>query len=134
MRLVARARAAPTGFDFTGDEAPLVLNVVHELVAEMLEEALHRQRRSIAERADGASGDVVGDVVEKREVFHAPLAVLDAVHHAIEPARALAARGALAAGLLEIEVRQALERTHHARAIVHDDDRPGAEHRAGLGD
>src|SRR6267378_4710734 len=99
-----RAAAAPAGFYLTGDEAPFVLDVVHELVAEVLDEALHRQRRGVAERADGAPGDVVGDVVEEREVLHAAEALLDAVHDAIQPAGALAAGRALAAGLLEIEV------------------------------
>src|SRR4051812_2573249 len=97
MRLVPRAGAAPTGFYLTADKAALVLDVVHELVAEVLEEALHRQRRGVAQRADGAAGDVVGNVIEEREVFHAALAVLDAVHHAVEPAGALAAGRALAA-------------------------------------
>src|SRR5262247_2015775 len=90
-----------------GHEAFLVLDVVHEFVPEMLDEALHRQRRSIAQRADGAAGDVVGDVVEKVEVLEPALAVLDPVHHAVEPAGALAAGRALPAGLLEIEIRQA---------------------------
>ena len=43
-----------------------------------------------------------------------PRAGLDAVHHAVQPAGALAARRALAARLLEVEVRQALEAAHHA--------------------
>src|SRR5688572_12765004 len=94
MGLVAGARPAPLGFN-RAVETCLFLDVVHELVAEMLDEALHRQRRGIAQRADGAARDVVGDVVEEREVFHAALAVLDAVHHAVEPAGALAAGRAL---------------------------------------
>src|SRR3981189_221276 len=99
-----------------GDHAALVIDVVLEFAAEMLDEALHRQRGGVAQRADGAPGDVVGDVVEQREVLHPAEAVLDAVHHAVQPASALAAGRALAAGLLEIKVRQALERAHHARA------------------
>src|SRR5688572_22528638 len=79
------------------DQALLVLDVMDELVAEVLDEALHRQRRGVAQRADGAPGDVVGDVGQQLEVLHAALAVLDAVHHPVEPAGALAARGALPA-------------------------------------
>src|SRR5438067_13925454 len=109
-----RAAAAPAGFDLALHQTALVLDLVHELVAEMLDEALHRQRRGVPERADGAAGDVVGDVVEERQVLHAALAVLDAIHHAIEPARALAAGRALAARFLVVEVREALERAHHA--------------------
>ena len=55
-----------------------------------------------------------------------PCAVLDPVDDAVQPAGALAARRALAAALLEIEVRQALEATHHAARLVHHDDRARA--------
>src|SRR2546428_6159705 len=97
--------AAPLRFEHSG-KTLLMLNVMDKLVAEMLDEALHRQRRGVAQRADGAPGDVVGHVVEEREVLDAPQPLLDAMDHAVEPARAFAARRALAAGLLEIEVRQ----------------------------
>src|SRR5437763_4096439 len=109
-----RLAAAPTGFYFAGDKAALVLDVVHELVAEMLDEALHRQRGRVAERADRAAGNVVRHVVEEVEILHAPCAVLDAVHDAVEPARALAAGRALAARFFKIKIREALERPHHA--------------------
>src|SRR2546421_11199132 len=108
MRLVPCSRAPPFWLYVVLDKAAPMLDVMHELVAEVLDEALHRQRSGVAQSADGAPGDVVGDVVEKIEIGHAPLSVLDAVHHAVEPARAFAARRALAARFLEIEVRQAL--------------------------
>jgi hypothetical protein len=56
------------------------------------------------------------------------------MHHAVQPAGALAAGRALAAGLLVIEVGQALERLHHAGGLVHHDHGAGAEHRPRLGD
>src|SRR5687768_18424177 len=100
---MARAGAAPSGFN-RALETGLALNMENELVAEVLDEALHRQRRGVAERADSAPGDVVGDVVKELQVLHAALALLDAMHDAVEPAGALAAGRALAAGLLEVEV------------------------------
>src|ERR1039458_3034453 len=45
--------------------AALVLDVILEFVAEMGDEAFHRQRRRIPERADGSPGDVVGHVGEQ---------------------------------------------------------------------
>src|SRR5882724_440041 len=72
-----------------GHHAALVVDVVLEFAAEMLDEALHRQRGGVAERADGASGDVVGDVDQQIEVLALSLAVLDPVDHAVEPAGAL---------------------------------------------
>src|SRR5262245_10252233 len=85
--------------------ALLVVDVVLEFVAEMLDEALHRQRRGLAERADRAPGDVVRDRRQQIEILVASLAVLDAVDHAPQPPGALAAGRALAAGLLVIEIR-----------------------------
>src|SRR5512143_1398569 len=75
-------------------EAFLVLDVVRELAAEMLDEALHGHRGRIAERADRAAHDVVGDVRQHVEVLGSPGALLDPVHHPPQPAGALAARRA----------------------------------------
>src|SRR5262245_33516789 len=80
-----------------------------ELVAEMLDHGAHRHGRCIAERADGAALDVVGHGVQQVHVGGLALPPVDAVHHAPEPARALAARRALAAGFMHVEVREALE-------------------------
>src|SRR5262245_21459478 len=104
------------------DHAGLVFDVVGELVAEVLEHALHRHRGGIAERADGATLDVVGHRVEQREVFRATLAVLDAIDHAPQPAGAFAARRALAAALVLVEVGQAQQALDHAATLVHHDD------------
>src|ERR1044071_7746915 len=82
---------APPGFHFIFYQTALMFDVVHKLVAEMLDEAFHRQRRGVAEGADRAAGDVVGDVVEERQVLHAAAALLDAMHDPVEPAGALAA-------------------------------------------
>src|SRR6266702_6382348 len=112
--------------------AALVVDVILEFAAEVLDEALHRQRRRIAQRADGAPGDVVGDVREKVEIFISSFAVLDPVHHPVQPPCAFAAGRALAAGFLEVKVRQALEGFDHAGGFIHDDHRPGPQHRAGL--
>src|SRR5215468_3452761 len=94
------------GSDIVRDQALLVVDVVLELVAEMLDEALHWQRRGVAQRADRPAGDVVGDVHEHVEVLASTLAALDAVDHAPQPSRPFAARRALAAGLGEVEIRQ----------------------------
>ena len=115
-------------------QALLVIDVVLEFVAEVLDEALHRQRRGIAQRADRASGDVVRHRHQQVEVLVPALAVLDPVHHPPEPARPFAARRALAAGLLVIEIRQPQQRFHHAARVVHQDHGARTQHRSGLGD
>src|SRR3954467_13474958 len=67
-----------------GDHAAPVVDVVLELVAEVRDEALHRQRRGVAERSHRPPGDVVGDVDQKIEIFVPALSVLDALDHAVE--------------------------------------------------
>src|SRR3954464_13524112 len=70
-----------------------------ELVAKVLDHGAHRHGRRVAERADGAALDVVGHGIEQVDVVRLAVTVLDAVHHAPQPARAFAAGRALAAGL-----------------------------------
>src|SRR5512139_3352542 len=77
------------------DDAVAVLDVMLELVPEMSDEALHRPRRRVAERADGVAFDVVGDADEHVDVFFAPLPREDPLQRAVEPAGAFAARRAL---------------------------------------
>src|SRR5512139_1240519 len=114
------------------DDAVAVLDVVLELVPEMSDEALHGPRRRVAERADSVSLDVVGDAHQHIHVFLAALARQDPRERAVEPAGALAARRALAAGLHVIEAREALEHAHHVGGLVHDDNRRGADRRTRL--
>src|SRR5260370_32450931 len=113
----------------TSYQALLVVDVVLELFAEVFNEALYRQRRGVAKRADGAAGDVVGHRVQRFQILGPALSMLDAMDHPVQPAGAFAAGCALTAGFLEIEIRQALQRAHHASGLVHDYDRPGAQHR-----
>src|SRR5512138_1973700 len=114
--------------------AALVFDVIRELFAKMFEEALHRHRRSVAERADGVAADVARHAVQQVKILLPALAVLDAVDDAVHPAGTFTAWRALAARFLEIEIRQALQRAHHAHRLVHHDHRARAEHRASLGD
>src|SRR5512134_3941652 len=114
------------------DDAAAVLDVVLELVPEMTDEALHRPRRGVAERADGVALDLVGDVDEHVDVGLLALPREDPPERAVEPAGAFPTRRALAAGLRVVEAREALEHLDHAGGLVHDDDRGRAERRARL--
>ena len=58
----------------------------------------------------------------------ARLDLLEQLHH---PARPLAARRALPARLVHVELRRPQRELHHAAAVVDDDERRGAEERAG---
>ena len=100
----------------------------------MLDEAPHRHCGGIAEGADGAPLDLVRDLLQQLDILGPALALDEAREHAVEPAGALAAGRALAAGLGIIEARDAAQGLDHVGGLVHDDNRAGAEHRTGLGD
>src|SRR5436190_953627 len=72
--------------DVRRHEALFVIDVMLKLVAEMLDEALHRQRCRIAQRANGASRDVVRNGYEEIQIFVFALAILDALHDSPQPA------------------------------------------------
>src|SRR5258706_16169670 len=96
------------------DHAVLVVDVVLEFVAEVLDETFHGQRRGVTQGADRAAGDIVCDRGQPIEVLVLPLAILDPIHHPPHPARPFAARRALAARLLVIEIGNAQQRLDHA--------------------
>src|SRR5438270_10477974 len=100
-----------------------VFDVDEELVAEHAHGRDDRGGDGRAEHADRCllwrpgqtRGDVVADVEQEVEVLLAAGALLDAVHHLVEPARALAARRALTARLVVEEAGDAPRRPHRAR-------------------
>src|SRR5690242_5555838 len=75
-------RASGTG----PDEAAAVVDVVLELLAVVLDEALYRPGGGVAEGADGVAFYLLGDVHQHVQVFLPALAVLDALDHAVHPA------------------------------------------------
>src|SRR5208283_890566 len=100
---------------------PPFLHVDEELVAEHPDARRDGRGDGGAEHADGgllwrpghAGGDVVAEVHEEVQIFLAPGAVLNSVHDALQPARTLAARRALAARLAGEELRDAPGGPHH---------------------
>src|SRR5947207_1434828 len=112
--------------------AAAFLHVHEELVAEHAHRGHDRARDRRPERADRrllrwpreTGSDVVADVEEQVEVVVAAGARLDAPKHLLEPAAPLAARRALPARLVREEPGDPPRRPHHARGLVHGDDRP----------
>src|SRR5688500_255546 len=103
-----------------------------ELRPEMLDQALDRPGGGVAEGADGVALDLLGDVVELVDVADVGVALTKLLHRPPHPAGALAARGALAAALMLVEIADAADRTYDVGRLVHDDDGGGAEARAEL--
>src|SRR5438270_3203340 len=122
--------------------AAAFLHVQEELVTEHADRGDDRARdrrpegadRRLLRRPREPGRDVVADVEEQVEVVVATGTRLDAPQHLLEPAAPLAAGSALPARLVCEEPGDAPRRPHHARGLVHGDDRPGAEHRARLAD
>ncbi len=117
-----RARRRPGR---TGTHGPDVRDV---LVAEVLQRRHDRAGRAVTERTERLAEDRVRDVEQLLEVLHTALAALEALEDLHEPVGALTARGALAAGLVRVELRPAQHHPHDARRLVEDLQRLGAEH------
>src|SRR5688500_6246752 len=81
-----------------------------DLVSEVAEQALDRPRGRVAQGADGVAFDLLGDVEQQVDLAGLGPALHHALHHAVHPAGAFAARRALAAALVPVEVRQARDR------------------------
>src|ERR1700733_9215572 len=134
------AAAAWSPFAVSVKGAPPFLDVHEELVAEHADARGDGRRDGRPEHADRrllrrpghARRDVVAQVHEEIEIFLATGAALNSEQDALEPSRALPARGALAARLAREELRDPPGGADRAGGRVHDDDGPRAEHGAGV--
>src|SRR5680860_37350 len=77
-------------FTRVGDNAATVLDVMLEFMAEMLDEAAHRHRRRVAQRADRAALDFARHVHQLGQVRGFALPPHYACEHAVKPARTFA--------------------------------------------
>src|SRR5580704_3005051 len=91
------------------DAAAAMVDHVFEFVPVVLHEALHRPRRGIPKRTDGVALNAIGDIDEKIQVLASGSAAEHAQQQAVHPARPLAARCALPAGLGHVEAGNTLE-------------------------
>ena len=100
-----------------------------ELVPEQVQRRQNRRRGGVTERAQRLADDVAGDAVQQVDVFRSAFSTLDALQQFIEPVAALAARRALPARLVAVEVQQVHRQPHHADTVVHHDEPGRAEER-----
>ena len=135
-RQPAASQCAPTGVFARAPvgrhRAAPFAHVRLELGAEVLHRRQRRRRRGVAERAQRLADDVVADADQQVDVAHLPFAALDPGEDLEQPVAALAARRALAARLVLVEMQQVARRPHHAGRLVHHDDAGRAEHRPRL--
>src|SRR5262245_31584356 len=107
--------------------AAALVDVRLELVPVLVDVAPDRPDREVAERAERPALDAVADPAQEVEIGMLRLAGLDLLEQADHPASPLAARRALAARLVHVELLGPQRELHHAGAVVDDDDRRGAE-------
>ena len=98
-----------------------------DLVTEMRDQALDRPRRRIAQRADGVALDLFCHFQQHVDLALVGAALGHAGQHPPHPPRALAARRALAAALMLVEIGNARDRADQVGRLVHHDHGGGAE-------
>src|SRR5262245_38525485 len=96
-------------------------------VAEMPDQALDGPSGRVAERADGMALDLIADIEQHIDLGLLGLALGHAFEHAPHPTGALAARRALAAGFILVEIGDASDGADDVGRFVHDDHAGGAE-------
>ncbi len=109
------------------------LDLVLELAPELLDHRADRHRHRVAQNAQAVADDLLLDGRHDVEIHRGCLARLDPLEHLDRPVGALAARHALAARLVRVELGQLDRDLEHGVRVVDDDDRARAEHRARLG-
>src|SRR5512139_680876 len=92
------------------EQALLLLDVPVELLPELPDERLGGHRRRVRQRTDGPAHHVVAQVEDQLDVARPALPLLDAPDELLQPPRPLAARRALAARLVGVEVHEDGER------------------------
>src|SRR5919112_3081510 len=114
--------------------APAAADVLVELVAEELQGGDDRAGRPVAEGAERAAEDRVADVLEGVHVLGPALAALQPAEDLAHPVGPLPAGGALAAGLMRVELGEVQARPDHADVLGEDHHRGRAEQAASPGD
>jgi hypothetical protein len=98
-----------------------------ELWPEMPDETLQRPCERLAERADGVSLNLLGQLLEHVDLALPRLALGESVHNLVCPLAALSARCALTAGLVVVELCETCDGADNISRLVHDDDSGGTE-------
>ena len=91
---------------------------------------MDRPSRRVAERTDGVTFNLFGHVPKHVDLFNRCIALNQTFHHAHHPTGAFAARGALTAGFVLVELGQTPDRFHDVDRLIHDDHRRSTEARA----
>ena len=103
-------------------------------VSEVAQRGQYGVGARLAQAAQGGFLDDARELLERRDVLRLAPSLADLLEDLQQPARALAAGGALAAGLVLNEIHEEARHVHHAGVLVHDDRAARAHDGAHLGD
>src|SRR5947208_16658351 len=119
-----RSFCGPVGCEKCGggrvERAAALLPVRDVLVLEVLHRRRDRTRCAVTECAEGTTEDVVAGVEQCRDVLRVALALLEPLEDLHHPVGAFAARRALAAGLVRVELGPPQHRAYDTGCVVED--------------
>ena len=98
-----------------------------KLGPEVSDQTLDGPGESLAKSADSVALDLLGELLHHVDLALAGSAHLEAVHDLLGPLGTLATRGALAAGLVVVELAETGDGADDVGGLVHDDDGGRAE-------
>ena len=101
-----------------------------QLGPEVTNQALQRPSKRLAQCTNRMALDLLRQLLQHIDLSFPAEALLEAMHDLVGPLGALATRGALATGLMVVELGKAGNGAHDIGRLVHDDDGGGAQ--AGL--
>src|SRR6185437_7834633 len=102
-------------------------NPFFDLVTEVRDQSLDRPSRGVAQRADGVTLDLLGDLQQHVDLALMGAALGHAGQHPPHPAGSFAAWRALAAALMLVAIGDAGDRPDQVGRLVHHDDSRGAK-------
>src|SRR5690242_12326297 len=88
---------------------------------EVTDQTLDRPRRGIAKSTDDMAFDLFGHFDQLVDLLYPCIAGLQALHHPPHPAGAFAARRALTAALMLVEIGETRNHAHEISGLVHHD-------------
>src|SRR5665213_38072 len=115
----------------SSDMFSALLHLDGEGLWEFCQEALHRPGAGFAKGTDRAARDIVSHIQECGGILCNPITCQHPGGHFVHPETSLAARCALSAALVSIELIEVIERPEHVAGIIHDDHSTATDHGAG---
>lgn len=98
-----------------------------KLGPEVSDQTLNGPCESLAESANGVAFDLLGELLHHVDLTLAGSALLETLHDLLSPLGTLTTRGALAAGLVVVELAETGDGADNVSGLVHDDDGSSTE-------